>query len=164
MKFYSEVLDKKFDSVEELEQAEKAAAEAAEQKAKKAQERKTEANEVEKLFIARNEAVKKYNKEVIQLRNTYNNAVREARKAFEDQVAIITAEKDKAETDYNRAVNDFINKHPDGYHLTLRDGDSVTTISGSGDGNKALNDLYKDSLAEYDKFMDNVFKGFLYLC
>lgn len=157
MKYYSEQLDKLFESEEALNEAEAKAKAEAEEKARKAQETRTEAKELEESFKVRNAALKKYNEEFVEARNTYNKAVREARKTFEETVTKITAEKDEAVNALSRALKDFEKKHPEGYRTTLRDGDNILTVSGGGNTNI---DLYKDYFNSL-KVADDLFDGML---
>lgn len=130
--FYSKVLSKVFDTVEELEAAE--AEHAAELKAKEdaAALKKAEANKVEEAFKARNAAVVEYNTKVMAARKEYNGALAAAKKAFEEAVAEATKVKNTAEQTFDTALKEFTKKHGS-YHMTLKDGDNVMTISSQGD-------------------------------
>lgn len=154
MKYYSEKLDRMFDTATELSEAEVKADEAAKEKKLKAEERKTEAGEIEKLYKAKNAAAKEFREEFSRAREAYNNAVSEARKAFEDKVSEISGKKDVAEKAYNKALNEFIAKHPEGYHMTIRDGNDLVTISGSG--SSLFDDVYKKSMDNFEKLVDNM--------
>ena len=92
MKYFSEILNKNFDTEKELHEAEKEH-EAAE--AKKAEAKalvKKESDEVNKAFVAKNEARKAYNTTALEaakvfnqklkeLEEEYSNSIEEARKA-----------------------------------------------------------------------------------
>jgi hypothetical protein len=155
--FYSKVLSKVFDTVEELEVAE--AEHAAELKAKEdaAALKKAEANKVEEAFKARNAAVVEYNTKIMAARKEYNDALAAASEAFSLSVAEATKAKEAAESDYSAALKEFTEKHPEGYHMTLKDGDNVMTISSQGD-NVAKTVKEYNSLIEY--LMNNLWKNF----
>jgi seryl-tRNA synthetase len=133
MKYYSEKLNKLFDTEKELVAAEKELADKEAKKAELAKSKKADANKVEEAFKARNAARREYNTKVMDARKAYNTALVEAKKAFNDAIAEATNAKDKAEEAYNTALTDFTSKHPEGYHMTLKDGDNVMTISNSSD-------------------------------
>ena len=83
MKYYSDTLDKIFETEKELKDAEKADAE---EKAKKEEAKlvvKKESSEVEDAFKARNAARKAYNEKLVESRKTYNEALRKAKDEFE---------------------------------------------------------------------------------
>lgn len=129
MKFYSDILDKLFDTEKELKAAEKADAEA---KAKKEEAKKlvkADAVKVEEAFKVKNAANRKYNSEVVELRKAYNIAVSNARKVFEESIEAAAKSRDEAEKAYNSALKEFQNAHPEGYHLTLKDGNNVTSVT-----------------------------------
>lgn len=159
MKYYSEKLDKLFDDEKSLAAAE-AELEAKEQeKALKAKEKKSEANKIETLYAAKNAAEKEYKEILVGLRNKYNTAVRNARKEFDAEVAEAAAKKDKAVKEYSTALNEFIKKHPEGYHMTIRDDDNnVLTISSSG--NQDFFSEYKAATKQLDDLWNN-FEKFL---
>jgi len=154
MKYYSEKLDKMFETATELAKAE-ADAEAKEQeKTQKAKEKKSEAGKIEKLYAEKNTAVAEFNKKFLELRDNYNQKIRDARKEFETEVAEISAKKDSAEKAYTDALNAFIKKHPEGYHMTLRDGNNISTISGSGFSG-LFND-FNNNFKTADKLMNDL--------
>ena len=83
MKYYSDTLDKLFETEKDLKDAEKADAE---EKAKKEEAKlavKKESSEVEDSFKARNAARKAYNEKLVEARKTYNAALRKAKDEFE---------------------------------------------------------------------------------
>ena len=150
MKFYSEKLKKLFDTEKELVEAEKVVEEEQLKKQKAAEQKKAEASKVEEAFKARNTARREYNTKLVEARKIYNDAIVAAKKAFNDALNDAAAIKDKAEEAYSAALKEFTAKHPEGYHMTLKDGDNVVTISNSSDKNfetmgKDFNDLL-DSL------------------
>lgn len=129
--FYSKPLKQVFDSLEELRVAE--AKHFAELKAKeaKAAAKKAEAQKVEDAFKALNKARREYKENMTQLTQEYSEALADIKKAFEVGKKDIHDKLAAAEDVYNAALKEFIAAHPEGYHVTLKDGDFETTISGS---------------------------------
>ena len=155
MKYVSELKElenKKFDSVEELEKAEAEVKTALVKKEEAALARKQEAAVVETAFKARNEARKVYNTKALELRKTYNEAIKKARDEFEAGLEESTKELHIKEAEYASALNEFVKKHPEGYHITLHDGDNVTTFSGTGVSE--LKDLFKETDDFWQRFFD----------
>jgi hypothetical protein len=151
MKYYSEKLNKLFDTEKELVSAEKAQAAEETKKQKAAEQKKAEAKVVEDAFKARNAARREYNAKVVEARKVYNDAIVAAKKVFDDTLTEITNNKDKAEEAYNGALKEFTDKHPEGYHMTLKDGDNVVTLSSS------VNDKPVDNAAkEYSDFLKSL--------
>lgn len=160
MKFYSDVLDTMFDSVEDLQAAEQQVAETEAKKKKASEAKKAEAKKVEEAFKALNAAKRKYNTNVLDLKKKYNEdltvireKLNELRKVHENAVAAEAAERDEAEKAYDAALKEFIAKHPEGYHLTLTDSDNVVTLSGSTTESKDLIDQLFDPGSFWDDWM-----------
>lgn len=129
MKYYSEILNKNFDSVEDLEKAE---AEHKAEQAKKEEAKalvKKESSEVEDAFKVRNAARKDYNVKLVEARKAYNEALRKAKDEFEASLKESTEALEKAEADYDTRLKAFQKAHPEGYHITLKDGDNVVTYT-----------------------------------
>ena len=129
MKYYSEVLNKNFDSVEDLEKAEE---EHKAEQAKKEEAKlvvKKESAEVEDAFKARNVARKAYNEKLVGARKIYNEALRKARDEFDASLKESTEALENAEADYDTKLKAFQKAHPEGYHITLKDGDNVVTYT-----------------------------------
>ena len=150
MKYYSEKLDKLFDTENDLQTAEQELAAEEARKAEAAKARKADSKLVEDAFKARNAARREFNEKAVELRKAYNEAVIEAKKNFEEGLAEATKAKDESENAYNEALKDFTNKHPEGYHMTLKDGDNVITLSSCRD--KTFEDLHK----EYRDVLDSL--------
>jgi septal ring factor EnvC (AmiA/AmiB activator) len=129
--FYSNVLRKPFENLAELKRAEEVYF--AEQKAKedKANQKKTDAKKVEDTFKALNAARKEYKENLTQLTKEYSEELTNLKKAFDFGKKDISNKLAKAEDAYAKALKEFTASHPEGYHVTLRDGDFETTISGS---------------------------------
>ena len=133
--YYSRVLNKPFDSIEELREAE--AAYRAELKAKedKAAIKKADAKKVEDAFKAMNAARKEYKQKLTQLTKEYAESLDNLNKAYELGQKDIQNQLAKAEESYQAALKEFTTKY-NSYHLTLKDGDFETTISGNNSGKK----------------------------
>ena len=155
MKYYSETLDKVFETEKELKDAEKADAE---EKAKKEEAKlvvKKESSEVEDAFKARNAARKAYNEKLIETRKTYNEALRKAKDEFESSLKESTEALEKAEADYDNKLKAFQKAHPEGYRLSLKDGDNVVTYTSN-----PVEYQVKDISKEFDDMLD-LFSDFL---
>jgi phage-related protein len=151
MKFYSEVTKKLYESEEELNTAEKAVEAEKAKKAEAAKAKKADALKVEDAFKAVNEAKREYNTKVIAARKMYNESVAGAKKAFEEAVSDATNAKNSAEEFYDKVLKEFIAKHPEGYHLTLKDGDNVVTYSSQADAVATV-------MNDYNKLLDYILK------
>ena len=152
MKFYSEVTKKLYESEEELKAAEKAVADENAKKAEAAKAKKADALKVEEAFKANNTAKREYNAKVLAARKMYNESVTAAKKAFDEAVTDANEAKDIAEKHYDKMLKEFTDKHPEGYHLTLKDGDNVVTISSN---TNILNDSFNK---EYNNLIDYMLK------
>ena len=155
MKYYSDTLDKIFETEKELKVAEKADAE---EKAKKEEAKlvvKKESSEVEDAFKARNAARKAYNEKLVEARKTYNAALRKAKDEFETDLKESTEALEKAEADYDTKLKAFQKAHPEGYRLSLKDGDNVVTYTSN-----PIEYQVKDISKEFDDMLD-LFSDFL---
>lgn len=146
--FYSNVLNKPFERLADLKRAEEVYY--AEQKAKedKAAQKKAEAKKVEDAFKALNTARKTYKEELAALTKEYSEELEHLKKAFELGKKDIHDTLAKAEENYSVALKEFTTKHPEGYHLTLKDGDFETTISSQTATNAINTDVNTARLAD----------------
>ena len=151
MKFYSEITKKLYDSEKELHSAEKALADEKAKKEEAALAKKADAQKVEEAFKANNAAKREYNTKVVAARKMYNEAVATAKKAFEEAVSDAVTVKNTAEEAYDKLLKEFIAKHPEGYHLTLKDGDNVVTLSSQADTVASV-------MTDYNKLLDYILK------
>ena len=128
--FYSNVLKKPFESLVELKRAEEVYY--AEQKVKndKATQKKADAAKVEESFKALNAARKDYKEKLTQLTTEYSEEFTRIKKAFELGKKDLQTKLANAEDTYATALKEFTEKY-DNYHMTLKDGDFETTISGT---------------------------------
>ena len=127
--YYSKVLKEPFDSIEELKEAEEAYYAKLKAKEDQAAAKKAEAKKVEDAFIALNAARKIYKDDLTALVTEYSDTLKELKDAFEFGKKDIHAKLAAAEDAYVAALKAFTDKYPEGYHLTLKDGDFETTIS-----------------------------------
>ena len=147
MKYYSDVTKKLYNTEEDLQAAEKLVAEENAKKELASEQKREEANKVEEAFKARNAARREYNTKIIEAKKTLNSAITAAKEAYAKVVNDANTTKDQAEEAYDAALKEFTKKHPEGYHMTLKDGDNVMTISSSSD--KQFDSIHKD----YDDFL-----------
>lgn len=129
--YYSKVLGKPFDSLNELAMAEAVYYDELKAKEDKAAKKKADAQKVEAAFKALNAARKTYKEKLTQLTQEYADALKDLKAALDLGKKDIHNTLAAAEDAYSTALKEFTDAHPEGYHITLRDGDFETTISGS---------------------------------
>ena len=141
--YYSKLLKEPFDTIEELQEAEEAYY--AKQKAKEdaAAMKKADAQKVDNAFKALNAARKTYKEDLTQLTTEYADSLDNLKKAFELGKKDIHNKLAKAEEVYQAALKEFTEKYPEGFHLTLKDGDFETTISGNANQHSAKSVMMK---------------------
>lgn len=127
-KVYSVVLNKLFDSVEELTAAEEEARKAEEAKKSLSEQRKSDAEKVKEAYLACKASKKAYNKNLIELRKEYNDAVQLAKSRYNEKVETLATTVNKATEDYNSLLADFNKKYPGGFHLTLKETDEGVEV------------------------------------
>ena len=127
--FYSKVLNQPFDSIEELTAAEDTHFANIKAKEAAAAQKKNDALKVEDAFKALNAARKSYKETLTNLTQEYSEALDNLQKAYEFGKKDINNKLAEAEGTYAKALKEFTSKHPEGYHITLKDGDFETTIS-----------------------------------
>ena len=147
---YSKLLQKPFNNIQELKEAEKAYKLEERKKEEAKLARKQEASKVEEAFKEFNMVKKSYNEIVGEAKKKYAATISKAKSELAEVVKRESEKLEKTEDAYTKALDEFTKTHPEGYHLTLKDGDNVTTISRSGDI-----DFFKDF--SFDKFFDNFF-------
>lgn len=129
--YYSRLLKEPFDTVEELQLAEEAFYAKLKAKEDKAAAKKADAKKVEDSFVSLNAARKTYKDDLNALTTKYSEDLVAIKKAFEESRDAIRKRLADAEEAYSRAIKEFTDKYPEGFHITLKDGDFETTISGS---------------------------------
>jgi hypothetical protein len=127
--FYSRLLGKPFDTVEELAAAEAAYYDKLRAKDEKAAAKKADAQKVEDAFKALNAARRDYKDKLNQLTDEFSEALADLKKAYELGKTNLHNQLAAAEQAYKDAIKTFGDKYPEGYHMTLKDGDFETTIS-----------------------------------
>lgn len=157
MKFYSEKLDKIFDTEEALTKAETEAVEAENKKKAESAKRKEDADKVEKAFKTRNEVRRTYNTAVLNLRKKYNEDLLKLKAEFDKAVEVEKQMLQEAEANYDKELKDFIANHKQ-YHLTLTDGNNVTTISSDQTNTKTKSLI--DELFSTQNFWREYWKDF----
>lgn len=154
--YYSKVLKEPFDSIEELKEAEKAYYAKLKAKEDAAAEKKSDAAKVEEAFKTLNTARKAYKEGLKGLTERYTADLQKLKSNFEaDKLEIhnILAEAEEA---YSTLLKAFIDKYPEGYHLTLKDGDFETTISG-GATEKTKVASKSSAMSEFSSIFDLLF-------
>lgn len=143
--YYSKMLGKPFDTLEELRWAEQSELYKLQLKREKADQKKAEATKVEDAFKKLNAARKAFKTELEILTGTYREDLTQLKNNFESDKAKIYEALAEAEKSYKAALKAFTEKYPEGYHLTLKDGDFETTISSGrtvSDDNYRWTDLF----------------------
>lgn len=151
--YYSRVLEKPFDSLAELAKAEAAHYDKLKAKEDAAAQKKADAKKVEDAFKALNAARKAYKINLLALTERYSKDLQEMKAAFEQNKHDEQRALSDAESAYSAALKEFTDKHPEGYHLTLKDGDFETTISG---GNVNCGNTYSCAAQETNPTKSNV--------
>ncbi len=157
--YYSRLLKKDFDTVEQLKKAEAAYYAAQEQKQIKAAEKKSDAEKVQDAFKALNAARKTFKEDSVSLDEQYCAGVKQLKKKYEESRKAILAKLEKSETDYAAALKAFTDKYPEGYHLTLKDGDFETTIDSKSSSSTSSSASDKPFTCNFSDLF-NVFFGF----
>lgn len=149
--YYSKKLNRPFDTLTELRDAEEKAQKQAEEKAAAAEKKKNEALAVENAYKALNAAKRTYKEDLTKATDAYAQAITKAQTDYDDAKLVIRDALAKAENHYKEVLKEFTDKHPEGFHITLKDGDYETTISSNNNRsgidfnafiNSAFNDLF----------------------
>lgn len=149
--YYSRVLQKPFDSIEELTAAEAEYCEARKVKEDAAAQKKADAKKVEDAFKSLNAARKVYKEDLTQLTKEYAEALENLKKAYELGKKDIANKLADAEAAFDEALKAFQAKY-ENYHMTLRDGDFETTISSQVNSNAKA-----QPAADVSKLADSIF-------
>ena len=147
--YYSRVLNKPFDSIEELRAAESEHYAEIKAKEDKVAAKKADAQKVEDAFKAMNAARKVYKENLAQLTTEYTNALTELRKTYEHGANDIREKMAAAENAYKTALKEFTDKY-DSYHLSLKDGDFETTI----ESNRSVKQNATNSTVKSNSLLD----------
>lgn len=145
--YYSKVLKEPFNTMAELAEAEEAYYAKLKEKEERATQKKAEAQKVEDAFKALNTARKTYKEEITALTKEYAGALETLKKSFELGQKDIKEKLANAEETYSKALKEFSARYPEGFHITLKDGDFETTISSKNSINP---DTKRDSSTKRD--------------
>ena len=124
--FYSKLLKKPFDSLEELRKEEEEYHKVHAVELKKAEERKTEAKEIENLIKARDEIAAQGLQRKKAAAEKYSKTEQEARKEYMDECNAVEAANREACSKLDDKLKAFCQKNPGGYHATIRYDDGST--------------------------------------
>ena len=150
MKYFSETLNKYFDTEDACVKAEKEHEEAEAKKAEAKALVKKDSDLVNQAFAVRNEARRNYNEKVKESYKIYKDKVLAARKEYEDSIKEVEEAKYKAELDFDKKYREFDKNHPEGYRLILKDGDDILTV----DQEKKYNSNWIEA---FDNFFNSFF-------
>lgn len=135
-----ELEGKQFNSVEELEQAEAKVNKEIAEKQQKSALRKLDSMKVEKALNAKLDAEEKAAEMIKEATESYNKKVAEAKKLMDDANKNVEAE-----------LKTFLEKHPEGFHTTIKRGDKELSYSYSN------RTSLLDVLDGYNKIISNLF-------
>lgn len=137
--YYSKVLKEPFGSIAELKEAEEAYYAKLKAKEDKAAQKKADAAKVEEAFKGLNTTRRAYKESLVKLADKYSKDLVRLKETFEADKTELQDILAAAEEAYAAAIKSFTEKYPEGYHLTLKDGDFETTISSQTKTNKEDN-------------------------
>ena len=126
--FYSKKLQKPFDTLDELIAAEEEVALAEAKKAETATQKKADASKVEEAFKEMNAAKKAFNTTVDEASKIYAEEMKAAKDKYVTTVDQAEVAYLEAEKKYKENLKAFSDKYGN-FHMTLKDGDVVTSIS-----------------------------------
>ena len=152
--YYSKVLKEPFNTVAELKKAEAEYYAALKLKEDKAATKKADAKKVEDAFKALNSERKNYKEALAAVTHEYSENLEALKKSFEEAKLSIQKSLAGAEEKYAAELKAFTEKYPEGYHLTLKDGDFETTI----DSKTGTIADPKTRLFTFDDFFNAFFK------
>lgn len=153
--YYSKVLNKPFDTLEELCKEEQEFLAVEEAKKQAAEQRKSDAANVEKAFKELNVAKRTYNEITAKAYSDYLEKAKALEEEYNTTLKNANNELADKQDLYNKTLKAFINAHPEGYHLTLKDGDNVVTYN-AGQVNKAADQ--EQAIIDVMKLFRNIFK------
>ena len=150
--FYSNVLQKPFERLDDLKKAEYVYFEEQKLKEDKAAQKKADAKKVEETFKTLNAARKEYREKLTQLTQEYADELTNLKKAFELGKKDIRNKLADAETAHEKALKDFTAKY-ESYHMTLKDGDFEKTISKTSDKTEQISNKTAEAYADIFKWV-----------
>ena len=147
--YYSRVLGKVFESLTELKEEEAKYYAAQEAKAAAAKAKKADASVVEDAFTALNAARREFRSASAAAIQKYNNTMITAKQDYVKESDAARNALATAEEAYSKALKEFTAKHPEGFHITLKDGDYETTISKSAEKTAETRTDFSDFFTEF---------------
>jgi len=152
--YKSKLLNQEFDDLESLKAAEKEyrAELAKKEEAKLA--RKEDADLVQAAWVERNKANANYNDAYAKASQARTEAIKKINEEFYNAIKEAKANYEEAAEKYSKVLADFQAKHPEGYHLTLKDGDNQLVLSkrSNADLFKSMSDQMEETLNFFKKF------------
>lgn len=148
--YKSKLLNKEFDSLEELKTAEDNFKSNEKKKEEAKALRKSDAAVVQKAWEEKLAAEKARNAKVLEAGNVRRKAVAEANKKYYEEIVEVEKQLKAAQEKYAAALKTFQEAHPEGYHLTLKDGDNTTTLQYNVVGGDVMKDVMKDALKDFN--------------
>ena len=145
MKIVSELKElenKKFNTEEECKKAEKEILAKRHEKEKASLTRKEDAELVTNAVKAVNAAKKEHNKSLKEINDEYSKKFGDLKKAYINALDNADNKLETAEKDYEKALNEFLEKHPEGYHATIKDGDETFDVNISGKTSNIAEDIF----------------------
>jgi hypothetical protein len=118
-------------------------------------EKKADAVKVEDAFKKLNAARKAYKDNLNEATKIYSKGLADLKEGYEKTCKSIKDTLASAEADYANSLKAFTEKYPEGYHLTLKDGDFETTISSQTSGSTKAKATISDDFL--DSFLDLIF-------
>jgi chromosome segregation ATPase len=150
--FYSNVLKKPFERLDDLKHAEYVYFEEQKLKEDKAAQKKADAKNVEETFKTLNAARKEYKENLTQLTKEYAESLSDLQKAFELGKKDLRTTLAAAEENWDKTLKEFTTKY-DQYHMTLKGDDFETTISSNADKAEPLSSKTADAYADIFKWI-----------
>jgi chromosome segregation ATPase len=132
--YYSKLLMKPFDTIEELKEAEEAYYTKQKAKEDAITQKKADAQKVEDAFKALNVARKAYKEDLTQLTKEYADALDNLKQTFDLGKKDIANKLGESENAYKAALDAFTEKYGQ-YHFTITGDDFEATISGNATSN-----------------------------
>lgn len=149
MCFKSKLLNKYFDSWDELKKEETAYLEEQKKKEDAKLARKADAAAVQKAFEQKNAAAEVYNKKLLEAEKVRREEIEKINAAYRESIKESLSAFTNAQNAYNQALADFQKAHPEGYHLTLKDGNNEVNIR-----KDAYKDIFTESIKDLARLSD----------
>lgn len=140
--YYSRLLKREFDTLDELRAAEAEELKRQEAKAQAAENKKNDAEAVELAYKDLNAAKRRFKEDLNQINARYAEDLKRLQEQYELDRQGVNEALAAAEEVYKKALKTFTDKYPEGFHITLKDGDYETVISSK------TNDKSKNAVTE----------------